>query len=344
VYDYTIEPFEKDPLVDLVDEAMEQFSEATLPGRWMVDILPFLQHIPSCIPGTGFQKTAAAWNKTLLDVANIPYAFAKQHGKQKQTDQADFVTKSLEQAQQEKTLDATDEHAIEWAAASMYLGGADTSVSTMNAFFLAMSMFPSVQAKAREELDRVIGHTRLPTHSDRENLPYLNAIVEEAQRWHPIAPMGLPHATDTEDVISGYRIPKDSLLLPAIWWFTRDPAVYHDPEEFKPERFLPPYDEPLATSFTFGFGRRICPGRVLADASLFLTFAQSLAVFDIQKQVDKEGKVVEPKHEFMSGIVAYPKEFGVEVTPRSRKTEELVDEVVGRYGWEESDAALLDKA
>jgi cytochrome P450 len=344
VYDYTVEPFEKDPLVDLVDEAMEQFSEATLPGRWMVDIFPFLQHIPSWIPGTGFQKTAAAWNKTLLDVANIPYTFVKQQGKHKQTSQTDFVTKSLEQARQEKALDTTDEHAIKWAAASMYLGGADTSVSTMNAFFLAMSMFPSVQLAAQEELDRIIGHTRLPTHADRENLPYLNAIVEEAQRWHPIAPMGLPHATDTEDTISGHRIPKGSLLLPAIWWFTRDPAVYHSPEEFKPERFLPPYNEPPATSFTFGFGRRICPGRVLADASLFLTFAQSLAVFDIQKQVDREGKVVEPKHEFMGGIVAYPGTFGVRVTPRSERCEELIEEVVRRYPWQESDAGLLGKA
>jgi cytochrome P450 len=214
----------------------------------------------------------------------------------------------------------------------------------MNAFFLAMSMFPSVQLAAQEELDRIIGHTRLPTHADRENLPYLNAIVEEAQRWHPIAPMGLPHATDTEDTISGHRIPKGSLLLPAIWWFTRDPAVYHSPEEFKPERFLPPYNEPPATSFTFGFGRRICPGRVLADASLFLTFAQSLAVFDIQKQVDREGKVVEPKHEFMGGIVAYPGTFGVRVTPRSERCEELIEEVVRRYPWQESDAGLLGKA
>jgi cytochrome P450 len=156
--------------------------------------------------------------------------------------------------------------------------------------------------------------------------------------------MGLPHATDTEDTIAGYRIPKDSLLLPAIWWFTRDPAVYHDPEAFKPERFLPPYNERLATSFTFGFGRRICPGRVLADASLFLTFAQSLAVFKIEKRVDEEGRVVEPKHEFMGGIVAYPGEFGVRITPRSQRCEELIEEVVRRYPWEESDAGLLGKA
>ncbi|KAG9564067.1 putative cytochrome P450, partial [Aureobasidium melanogenum] len=344
VYDYTIEPFKNDPLVDLVDEAMEQFSEAVVPGRWMVDVLPFLAKVPSWVPGTGFQKTAAAWRQTLSDVANVPYAYAKQQGKNKQNSHADFVTKSIEQAQHGKTLDATDEQTIKWTAASMYLGGADTSVSTMNAFFLAMSMFPDVQRKAQEEIDRVIGNSRLPVHADRENLPYINAIVEEAQRWHPIGPMGLPHVTDREDTINGYRIPKDSILQPAIWWFTRDPAVYHDPETFKPERFLPPYNEPPATSFTFGFGRRICPGRVLADASLFLVIAQSLAVFDINKKVDKEGKVVEPVHEFMGGTVSYPKAFEVSVVPRSQKHEDLVDEVVERYPWQESDAKYIAKA
>ncbi|KAH0006076.1 putative cytochrome P450, partial [Aureobasidium melanogenum] len=156
--------------------------------------------------------------------------------------------------------------------------------------------------------------------------------------------MGLPHVTDREDTINGYRIPKDSILQPAIWWFTRDPAVYHDPETFKPERFLPPYDEPQATSFTFGFGRRICPGRVLADASLFLVIAQSLAVFDINKKVDKEGKVVEPVHEFMGGTVSYPKAFEVSVVPRSQRHENLVDEVVELYPWQESDARYIIKA
>jgi hypothetical protein len=62
----------------------------------------------------------------------------------------------------------------------------------MVAFFLAMSMFPEVQRKAQEEIDRVVSPGRLPKPSDRENLYYVNALVEEAQRWHPIGPMGLP--------------------------------------------------------------------------------------------------------------------------------------------------------
>lgn len=341
-YGYTIEPHKNDPLVEMVDQSMAQFSEAAVPGKWAVDFFPFLEHLPDWMPGTGFKRIARLWRKTLMDVTNIPYNYAKQERLNGESGAASFVSKSIDQAQHEKSFGSIEENAIKWAAASLYTGGADTSVSTMNAFFLAMSMFPEVQRKAQEEIDHVVGTSRLPSFSDRGNLPYVCAIIEEAQRWHPITVMGLAHATDKEDFISGYRIPKGSLLLPAIWWFTRDPAVYHEPEIFKPERFLKPYDEPSATNVTFGFGRRICPGKLLADSSLYLTFVQSLAVFDIQKSLDHQGIEIEPVHEFGSGIIAYPKPFKVRVTPRSKQHESMIHGVIEEHPWQRGDARYLD--
>jgi cytochrome P450 len=80
-----------------------------------------------------------------------------------------------------------------------------------------MTLFPEAQRKAQEELDRVIGTSRLPTFEDRKNLPYIDAVVKETFRWHPLAPLGLPHMTDEDDVINGYLIPKGSILIPNIW-------------------------------------------------------------------------------------------------------------------------------
>ena len=343
VYDYTIEPDSKDPLVEVVDEALTQFSAAVVPGRWAVDMIPFLNHLPEWLPGSGYKATARQWKQTLMEVVNVPYTFAK--GRTSSGDiRTSFVSKSIEQARQEGNFDLEAEHAIKWSAASMYTGGADTSVSTMVAFFLAMSMFPDVQRKAQEEIDRVVGTSRLPTADDRERLPYVNAVVEEAQRWHPIAPMGLPHAVDEDDTLNGVVIPKGALLIPAVWWFTRDPATYHDPEDFKPERFLAPYNEPSATNVIFGFGRRICPGKVLADASLYLTFVQSLAAFTIQKVVDEDGHIVQPKHTFESGIIAHPGSFDVQIAPRTAKSKDLVEAVLKKHPWEESDAHHIRKA
>ena len=81
-----------------------------------------------------------------------------------------------------------------------------------------MTLFPEVQRKAQEEIERVVGNDRLPGFDDRENLPYVDACVKEALRWHPVAPMGVPHQTTEDDIYEGYYIPKGALILPNIWY------------------------------------------------------------------------------------------------------------------------------
>lgn len=80
-----------------------------------------------------------------------------------------------------------------------------------------MSISPEVQRKAQEEIDRVIGKDRLPTLADRPSLPYIDAIVKEVLRWHPVAPMGLPHTSTADDVCEGYFIPRGSMLFANVW-------------------------------------------------------------------------------------------------------------------------------
>ena len=64
------------------------------------------------------------------------------------------------------------------------------TVSVSNSFFLAMALYPEVQAKAQSEIDRVIGSDRLPGFQDRDSLPYLNALTKEVLRWNPVSPLG----------------------------------------------------------------------------------------------------------------------------------------------------------
>jgi cytochrome P450 len=80
-----------------------------------------------------------------------------------------------------------------------------------------MALFPDVQRKAQEEIERVVGQNRLPNTADRINLPYINAVVKEVLRWHPVAPMGLPHMSTVDDNYNNYFIPKGSIILPNIW-------------------------------------------------------------------------------------------------------------------------------
>lgn len=224
---------------------------------------------------------------------------------------------------------------------SLYSGGADTTVSSMHCFFLAMTLFPEVQRKAQAEIDAVIGSDRLPTFEDRPNLPYVDALVKEVLRWHPVAPMGLPHVTSADDVYEGMFIPKGTMLIPNIWLFMHDPATFKNPDTFTPERFLGPNPEPDPHTLCFGFGRRVCPGRELADASVYLSVAMALAVFDISKKRDASGSVIEPTVRFTPGIISHPAEFKCEIKPRSERSERLARSVEEECPWEESDAQAL---
>ena len=58
-----------------------------------------------------------------------------------------------------------------------------------------MALYPEVQKRAQKELDRVIGHGRLPEFSDRDSLPYIDAVVKELLRWHPVIPSGTVRET-----------------------------------------------------------------------------------------------------------------------------------------------------
>lgn len=76
---------------------------------------------------------------------------------------------------------------------------------------------PEVQRKAQAQIDSVIGPDRLPDFSDRDQLPYVDAIVWECLRWNPSLPLGVAHYTTEDDVYEGYYIPKGTTVLANIW-------------------------------------------------------------------------------------------------------------------------------
>jgi cytochrome P450 len=115
----------------------------------------------------------------LQQTTEQPYAFVKQ-----QMREGKHKTSFLSQAIESLGSDASMEAIHKWSASSMYLGGADTTVSALMTFFLAMTLFPEVQKQAQEELDRVVGE-RLPVSADRESLPYIRRRIAGIllRRW-----------------------------------------------------------------------------------------------------------------------------------------------------------------
>jgi cytochrome P450 len=161
-----------------------------------------------------------------------------------------------------------------------------------------MTLFPEVQAKAQAEVDAVVGAERMPNIGDRERLPYCEALLTELLRWAPVAPIALPHAAAADGEFRGYFIPKGTVVMANIWCvlprpchmarlvvadaefargYTRDTERYPDPERFSPERFLGAAPQANPRDFIFGFGRRVCPGKQLAEASCVPLCFTSLA-------------------------------------------------------------------
>ncbi|OAG01121.1 cytochrome P450 [Paraphaeosphaeria sporulosa] len=331
-YGYTARMRGRDPLVELAGKAVWTFAESTVPGKWAVDVFPLLKYLPDGFPGTAYRKTGREMAKILSDCVEKPYAFVK-----KQMREGRAKTSFLSQVIETEGADERMERIHKWAALSMFAAGADTTVSSLMTFFLAMTLYPDVQKKAQEELDRVVGPDRLPVAADNDSLPYIHAIMLETHRWHPVVPMGFPHTSDAEDVCMGYRIPKGAMLLPNTWWFTHDPAIYASPSAFNPSRFLPPSSEPDPRQFIFGYGRRICPGRYVADNALFITIAQTLAVFDILPTSDKL-----PEVRFEPGVVSHPLPYECRVVPRSEGCRRLVEGCAGGEERGEGDAVELE--
>ncbi|KAL6877737.1 cytochrome P450 [Trichoderma longibrachiatum] len=341
VYGYTINPRGPDPMVILIERMIANFSRACVPFARLVDFIPALKWLPAGFPGTGFKAEAEQYGKEIRAVVEEPYAFAL-----KQLAERNFAESYVARLAQEYTgdkdeLSEDDAYTIKWSAATLYAGGAETSVSVLVSFIMAMILFPEVQRKAQEEVDRVTGGTRLPVLADREQMPYIEAMVTESLRWCPIVPMGVPHVMSEDMTYGGYDLPKGAYILMAIRDFAHDAPAYTDPDDFAPERFLAPRNEPDPRWTVFGFGRRVCPGRLLADTSLFLNMASLVAVFDMTKAVDEKGNVLEPKLDFEAGIIARPKPFPFKITPRSEKHTELIRGFEREHPWEESDAAQL---
>ncbi|KAH0589273.1 hypothetical protein H2248_005036 [Termitomyces sp. 'cryptogamus'] len=136
---------------------------------------------------------------------------------------------------------------------------------------------------------------------------------------------GVPHSTVDDDIYNGYLIPKGSIVIMNQWAMWRDQRVYDVPNEFRPERFLN-VDGTLNNMFppTFGFGRRACVGKSMADASIWIALVSMLSVFHITKAKDAAGNDIEVPESYGDGIVSQPLPFKCSISPRSDAARQLI--------------------
>ncbi|KIJ33001.1 hypothetical protein M422DRAFT_78260, partial [Sphaerobolus stellatus SS14] len=282
-----------------------------------------VKYIPEWVPGASFQTQAKIWKEYGRKMTDLPFQTTKA-AIAAGTAEPSFTSSHLEAIAAKKDSPPDAEEVIKNTAAVIFAGGADTTVNSLATFVLAMILFPEVQKKAQAELDDAIGSDRLPEFGDKSSLPYTVAIYKETMRWHPLLPLGVPHAVSEDDVIEGYFIPKGAIICGNTWYAEYSADFGPDTNKFIPERFLQAGIRSPGNTGAFGFGRRICPGRFMAEDSLFISIASILHLFEISGPRDSSGNETPVQYEWTSGIFSSPTDFQCTIKPRSKAAEELI--------------------
>ncbi|KAK5991065.1 Cytochrome P450 monooxygenase [Cladobotryum mycophilum] len=308
-----------DHFIQVAADAGYALAHGGAPAGTPVDFFPFLKWLPSCFHDRSL-KFANEWRWAIVDLREKPYEAVKALGSRTHS----LVQALLDQRQNELEkgqVPEISENDIKGAAAGVFAAGQDTIWSTMVVFILSMVLHPEVQAKAQCILDEVVGRDRLPNFEDRSKLQYIDHIVHETLRWSPVSPMGVPHRSLKDDVYKGYFIPAGSFVYANARAMTHDESVYSRPDDFEPGRYAPVEEggrgEPLPNGH-FGFGRRVCVGKHLAEASVWIAIASLLSTMSIEKEIDEEGNEITPHVELTHGLSSYPERFPCRIRPRDK--------------------------
>ncbi|KAI0049104.1 cytochrome P450 [Auriscalpium vulgare] len=293
-----------------------------LPGAILYNDLPILGYLPEFLPGMGFKALARHGHALNVEARNAPMRWV-QDAIKNGTAAPSLTRESIRELEEDPAADqAQGLSDISAASGSLFTAGSDTTTTAMAVFFLVMTLFPDVQQRARAEVDAATRRERLPNYDDRAGMPYVNAVMQEILRWHTVLALGLPHAALEDDVYEGYFIPKGSLIMTNVWVMMHDPEAYPDPDAFNPARYITSdghFKEDPAVTATFGFGRRLCPGRHLVDSTLYLVIVSVLATFEVRRTPETPAEAA-----FTDALVSHPEKFACEIVPRGDVPGDLI--------------------
>ncbi|KAM8999288.1 cytochrome P450 2J4-like isoform 2-T2 [Sarcophilus harrisii] len=194
----------------------------------------------------------------------------------------------------------------------LFFAGTETTSTTLRWALLYMALYPEIQGKIQEEIDRVIGQSRQPTMADKENMPYTNAAVHEVQRMGDILPFNVPRMAAFDTTLAGYHVPKGTIVLINLTALHRDPKEWATPETFNPEHFLENGQFKKRESFLpFSMGKRVCLGEQLARAELFIFFTSLLQKFTVQPPPNTQLSL-----DFRFGLTISPVPYKICAIPR----------------------------
>ncbi len=165
---------------------------------------------------------------------------------------------------------------------TLLFAGHETTASALTWAFYWVDYLPEVREKLLKELNDLGDN---PEPGVVAKLPYLTAVCQETLRIYPIAINAFPRIALNPIEVGGYKLPKDTWIIPSIYLAHHREEIYPQPKQFKPERFLERQFSPYEF-FPFGGGNRRCIGLAFAMYEMKLVLAQILSQYEVSR-IDK---------------------------------------------------------
>ncbi|GLJ49951.1 hypothetical protein SUGI_1062160 [Cryptomeria japonica] len=230
-------------------------------------------------------------------------------GNQQQQPNSKDVIDALLDMQAADSVTITDDH-IKAIVFNVFAGGMETTSTTMEWTMSSLIQNPHVLKKLQAEVEAIVGKERVVQESELKGMEYLVCVVNETVRLYPAVPLLIPHESTEDCTIDGYFIPKKSRAFVNSWALGRDPKVWKDPLEFKPERFMGRDIDFIKGKeyfdvVPFGAGRRACPGISMSFSMMTFTIAQLVHCFDwrVEGELDMSecnGASLPRKHDILA--------------------------------------------
>ncbi|KAL5753669.1 hypothetical protein ACOSP7_021889 [Xanthoceras sorbifolium] len=230
----------------------------------------------------GLTKKLKAISKVYDDFLEKVIAEHVQHSSRDENRNKDFVDLLLSFMESEETDSQINIEHVKAIILDMLIAGMDTSAAAIEWSISELMRHPRVMKKVQMELENVVGKDRMVEESDLENLEYLDMVIKESLRLHPVAPL-LQHESMEDCIVNGFHIPKTSRVFINAYAIGRDPNAWNDPDKFFPERFIGSDIDLYGHHFQlipFGSGRRSCAGLQLGLTTVRLVLGQLIHCFD----------------------------------------------------------------
>ncbi|KAF7783859.1 hypothetical protein Agabi119p4_24 [Agaricus bisporus var. burnettii] len=325
------------PLVHQALKLSREFMNCTGPVSNLTDYVTLLQYLPK-------NSMIARGKKLQSDFLATYGCMVKElEARLKRGEYVtDCLAKTLLENQEKEGLEFMD---IAIMCSGFMTAGVETTASVLQWFSALIPSYPEIQQRAHEELDRVVGHDRMPIVEDEKDLPYIHAIIkagdlmyqlsasshyllQEVERCRNPFWIATPHYSTEDFTYHGQFIPKGTVILLNSYTMHHDPERHPEPFSFNPDRYI--NDNTLSTEsanlpnpmerdhWIFGAGRRICPGMWLAEREIFLAISRMLWAF---KMESIPGQNIDLKeYDGLSGRSPVP--FTIKMIPRHEKVVE----------------------